>query len=227
MASALPIGSVALCIDVDADSETRPLYRYRQASVYPGLQQNVSLLRAHGAAATRSNVAALAAGANLRYLTGSGHGTADAFNDGFNRPIFRVGEYDPREVSGRIVHLLTCESAQTLGPDFVSNGCLAFFGYAVEFVYSPYPDLADLFFDADAEIDRALIAGRTAAEALAAAVTRFQVHTDWLEAQARRETDAYRKEVLLWTAMALEFNRDNLRGPTANDPTWGRPDVSL
>ncbi len=226
-AAATPIPAAVLCIDTDSDAETEPLFEYRQAHLYPELGASFTLVAAHGSDATRAKVSPLARNPSVRLITGSGHGTASAFNDAHNRPIFGVGEFDPREVTGKIVHFLACQTGLELGPDFVANGCRAYFGYDVDFVYSPFPDLADLFFDADSEIDRSLANGLTASEAHGAAVQRFQEHIDELEGRATRETDPARKDVLLWTATALEFNRDHLLGPREAGSQWGDPGAHL
>jgi hypothetical protein len=219
--------AAALCIDTDSDAETKPLFKYRKEQLYPGLAASLTMLAAHGSDATRAQVGPLARDPRVRLITGSGHGTANAFQDGHGRPIFAVGELDPREVSGKIVHLLACQTALQLGPDMITNGGQAFFGYDVDFVFSPFRDLAELFFDADAEIDRSLVSGLTAAAACAAAVERFQEHIDELDRRAAAETNPARKDVLLWTATALEFNRDHLLGPRAAGSPFGDPLAQL
>lgn len=218
-----PVGAAVLCIDTDADAETEPLFEYRKAKLYPGLAASLTLLSAHGSDATRTKVAPLARDPRVRLITGSGHGTAGEFKDGHNRPIFGAGALDPAEVSGKIVHLLACQTGLQLGPDLVANGCQAFFGYDVDFVFSPFRNLAELFFEADAEIDRALAQGLTAAEAHTAAVQLFQKHIDELDQRAETETSQAKKDVLLWTATALEFNRDHLLGPREAGSPLGDP----
>ena len=217
----------ALCIDANSDEDTRPLFIYRKARLYPELEQSLTLVALSGAGATREKVAAEAKGPNVRLITGSGHGTATAFNGAHSRALFVVGGFDPREVGGKIVHLLACQTGLQLGPDLVANGCDAFFGYDVDFAFSPFSDLAELFFDADSEIDRRLASGKTAAEAYAAAVARFDEHIDEVEERAAKEVNPARKDVLLWTAATLEFNRDHLLGPRQAGSPMGRPDATL
>lgn len=219
--AALP--AAALCIDTDADAETKPLFDYRKNQLYPGLAASLSLRSAHGSDATRAKVGPLARDPGVRLITASAHGTAGELQDSHHRPIFAAGEIDPREVSGKLVHFLACQTALALGPDIVTNGGQAFFGYDVDFVFSPFQDLAKLFFDADSEIDRSLANGLTAAEAHAAAVQRFREHIDDLERRAENETNPARKDVLLWTATALEFNCDHLLGPREAGSSFGDP----
>ena len=60
------------------------------------------------------------------------------------------------------MHFSSCETAANLGPDFVKNGCLAFFGYDEDFVFTMAD--RDIFFECDSEIDLAFADGLTAAE---------------------------------------------------------------
>jgi hypothetical protein len=74
--------------------------------------------------------------AGVVYLTGVGHGSYTTFTGHFYDAVFEVGNYSAAEPSGKIVHFLSCETAAHLGPDFVKNGCLAYFGYDEDFVFT-------------------------------------------------------------------------------------------
>jgi hypothetical protein len=94
------------------------------------------------------------------YVTGVSHGTSDSFTGDQDVPIFQTGSYGAGTFRGRIVHFLACNTALGLGRDIVSaGGAKAFFGYSGLFTW---PDdtsgqYSGLFFDCDAEIDRAVI----------------------------------------------------------------------
>jgi hypothetical protein len=80
---------------------------------------------------------------NVVYLTGVGHGFPNSYTGDNLDPIFSVGQFGSKEVSGKIVHFLSCETAATLGPAFVAKGCRAYFGYSDNFTYPP--SLAESF----------------------------------------------------------------------------------
>jgi hypothetical protein len=197
-------------VEIEANFEvvTQTAYKFRQKNVYPyiaarGLQVNPFV----GPMARRVYISPAVIQHGVVYITGVGHGSYDTFTGAQYDPIFHVGNYSPAEASGKIVHLLSCETAMTLGPDFVKNGCLAFLGYDENFTYDPKK--ADIFFACDAEIDFALADGATADQAYTRAVTAF----DNQAANARTGGKIY-------TANLLEYNRDHLRAP-ASGAQWG------
>jgi hypothetical protein len=151
-----------LGIDSSSGSLTKSLRDYREVNVYPYLifkGQVVS--KCQDATANRRCVAPKAKSHGVVFITGSGHGDDDSF-DGQTGPVFDFGAYDPKEVDGKIVHLLACSAAVKLGRDFVKKGCSAFFGYGSDLLF--YPDVHDVFCECDSEIDRAFADGLTAVE---------------------------------------------------------------
>lgn len=50
--------------------------------------------------------------------------------------LLKVGQYDPEEVKGKVVKLLSCLVGRKLGPDLVRNGASGFQGYTEEFVFA-------------------------------------------------------------------------------------------
>ncbi len=130
---------------------------------------------------------------------------------GYNfEPRYSVGAYEPGEVRGKIAHFLTCYSALQLGPDFVKNGCVAYIGYDDQFVFDP--GSADVFFECDGEIDRALADGLTVGDALARSKAMFAQRIEQLG-----DTLA---------ASQLAFNLAHLCSPVDN-PKWGDAQARL
>src|SRR5207249_2313497 len=98
----------------------------------------------------------------VAYLTGVGHGFPASYTGHYYDPIFPVGNYSAAEARGKIAHFLSCETARDLGPDFVKNGCLAYFGYDEDFVFTTAEQ--EVFFECDSAIDRAFAEGSNAAQ---------------------------------------------------------------
>ena len=114
-------------------------------------------------------------------ITGSGHGNSTYFLGNKDAAILHVDFDHSGEVKGRIVHLLSCRTAQGLGPALVSSGCIAFIGYDDNFLYDPR--YAKAFFECDCEIEFALMKGGTVEQAHSAAVEKFN---SYVRTYARR-----------------------------------------
>src|SRR5687768_3997260 len=111
---------IALAIDSNYEPVTEAACDYRNAHVYPALtSRGFRLEKLQGPLARRVYVAPAAARAEIDYLTGVGHGVYDTFTGHHGDAIFRTGSFSAAEVTGKIVHLLSCQTARDLGPDFV------------------------------------------------------------------------------------------------------------
>ncbi|KKN87047.1 hypothetical protein LCGC14_0263170 [marine sediment metagenome] len=137
-------------------------------------------------------------------IIGTGHGDVDVFTGQNEVVILEVGQYDPREIEGKIIKLLSCQTAEYLGPDLVKNGCVAFLGYTDDYVWVVDADLASRPWADDMAatslmpvVDglNALLDGKTAREA-------FEIELQGYLRNAEVEEDELIKAV-------LEFNRDN------------------
>lgn len=203
-----------IVIDSDSEVVTQACQDYRKSEVYPGLEQAGFTIEAFGGnAARRARIAPHLTKPDVRFLSGSGHGLERRFT-GFNgESILEIGQYDSNEPHGKIIHLLACLTAAELGSDLVKNGCTAFFGYDVVFMFPL--DTPELFLDCDAEIDFALAAGKTAGEAYSNAYDAFTSRMQQLLAAQRP-----------YLAAILEYNRDHLCGPSV-DTKWGDENAAL
>jgi len=210
----LSLDAVIIGIDANFEPITKAACDYRQKNVYPYLERKgFTVQHLRGAMARRSYVGPAARQANVHYITGLGHGSYDTFTGDFYDPVFSVGNYSPEESGGKIVHLLSCETARSLGPDFTQHGCRAYFGYDENFSFQP--DTADLFFECDAEIDLAIADGLTAADVIQRVRRVFDEHIAELRAQGSN-----------YKAATLEFDRDHLRSPADGNP-WGDSSAKL
>lgn len=197
-----------LAIDASFDAVSQAAAAYRQRHVYPYLaEQGFNIVRFQGPLARRYYAAPEARRLEVEYVTGAGHGAPNAFLGDYYDPILQVGDYSPAEVRGKIIHLLSCKTARELGRDFIAHGCRAFFGYDEDFIL--YLEEAELFLACDAEIDYAFAEGLTADEVYKRVRKKFDQHISELRAADR-----------LFTAAALEFDRDHLCAPVLSS-LWG------
>lgn len=75
-------------------------------------------------------------------IMGVGHGAEDAFTGQNEATILEVGKYNPREVKGKVIKLLSCQSGVKLGPDIIANGARCFMGYTDDYVWIMDQDFA-------------------------------------------------------------------------------------
>lgn len=200
-----------IAIDSNYATDIAAASAYREQNIYPYLQgKGYSLEQFFGPSARRGLVAGSDQDPEVKLLTGVGHGTSTSFM-GYNfEDIYAVGSYGKGEVAGKIAHFLSCNTASQLGPDFVSNGCLAFIGYDDNFMFDP--NSADVFFECDGEIDRALADGLNVGDAMARAKALF--------------TQRIGELGNTYAGSMLATNLACLRSPV-DGSQWGRVDVAL
>ena len=204
-------------IDSTHERVTLAACEYREKFVYPYIaRKGYAIEKCQGSLAKRIYVSPKAQQPGVAFLTGVGHGFDQTYTGQYWEPIFQVGNYSAAEVKGKIVHFLSCKTAMELGPDFVRNGCLAYFGYDEDFVFTTADQ--DVFFECDSEIDRAFADGLTAA----------QVYNRVKALFVQRAAD-FRAQGKQIEAATLESNLDCLRCPSSppGPNAWGDPDAKL
>jgi len=138
-------------------------------------------------------------------IIGVGHGDVDAFTGHNEALILEVGKYDPREVKGKVIKLLSCQTGVKLGPDLIRNGAASFAGYSDDYLWIMDADLASTPW-ADKEfagkclmpvIDglNALLDGKSSKKA-------FDTELEGYTKNAEVEEDELMRAL-------IEFNRDN------------------
>ncbi len=221
--SATAASPVVVAIDPNFDAFVSAACHYREQFVYPYLiSKGFAVDRYRGKDATRASVAAGGNHSDAVYITGVGHGGDDIFWGQYYDPIYEVGAYDPTESTGKIVHFLSCYNALGLGPDFVDNGCRAYFSYDDFFVLALVDTLDIYFYECDSEIDLAFADGLTAAQVYDRVKALFEQRVAELRATNSNAN---------WIAAGrLESNLAYLRCPTspavANSP-YGDPNATL
>ena len=167
--------SDVLAIDANWDVVTRYGRAFREKFIFdnfnaewPGHQLHELL----GPQAILSNVTADLQQNNVKYLSGMGHGLYDAFTGFKNKQIWHSDD-DLSQLSGTIVHLLSCQTGAVLGRSMVKQGTLAFWGYTVNFVFyrkdppppNPATDsLAEVFLKMDSIVDRGILSHKNAVD---------------------------------------------------------------
>jgi hypothetical protein len=210
---AVPI--VAVGIDSNWEPATLAAYQYREKHVYPHLaSKGYTIDKCQGPLARRIYVAPKAQQTGVVYLTGVGHGSYTTYTGHYYDPVFEVGNYSAAESSEKIVHFLSCETARDLGPDFVKNGCLAYFGYDEDFVFTVADQ--DTFFECDSEIDLAFADGLTADQVYDRAKKLFAQRAADFRAQGKQNE-----------AATLELDFDRLRCPSSGGSAWGDTKAKL
>lgn len=137
-------------------------------------------------------------------IIGMGHGDEEAFTGQYEAVILETSKYDPREVEGKVIKLISCDTGVALGPDLVRNGALSVQAYLDDYVWVCDADLASRpWADKIAAtslmpvIDglNALLDGRTSKEA-------FEIEREGYSKNALDEEDNLIKS-------CLEFNYNN------------------
>jgi len=135
----------------------------------------------------------------------TGHGSPDTITGQNEAVILEIGKYDPREIEGKVIKLLSCQCGVGLVPDLVANGAACAMGYRDDFVWVVDSDLASTPW-ADKEFAakclmpvvaglNVLLDGKTVQEAFATELAQYDCY-------AEIEEDELIKS-------CIEFNHDN------------------
>ncbi len=189
----------ATLVLADYDYPTRSASGFLLRYVLPRMEP----VQLYGPLTRRPLFAAVASFSDV--ILGMGHGLPDTFCGQRDGALLKVGAYQPREVAGKVIKLLSCQSGQELGPDVIAQGALAFQGYLDDYVWI-------------CDADKALTpwTDKLAALTILPVVAAMNALLDGATAQ-----EVYDTEQAGYNAMAAEtddelvractlFNRDNL-----------------
>ncbi len=118
-------------------------------------------------------------------IIGDGHGENDEYTAQGETVIWKVGQYNPREVQGKVIKLISCDTGAELGPDLVKNGALCFMGFDDDLIWiadsgyygKPWDDpYAKLCLMPVIDSLQALLDGKTCGEAMAIEQAGFQTN---------------------------------------------------
>lgn len=174
--------------------------------------------------ATRDTVLTTLRTEDPAYFFGFGHGNADVFT-GYQLDRI-ISTFDPESLQafrGRVVHLLSCSTAQRLGPALILNGARAYIGYigpaycAAAFVPYEHPAYYSIE-DCDFEWDRALASGLTVRQAWGRVQTKYNEWVEWW----RESDDPLAEEAI----QCLLWNLNVTRCPV-HDDAYGDPEATI
>ena len=204
--------NVIVQADANSDSATEKLYAGRVEFYGFLTTKDFSRVRLKGTKFTSDAVNAALQQPGVRYFTASAHGRPSYILGGDGHEVLWVGRYPPGAANGKAFHLLACNSGATLGPDLVSKGATAFFGYNAPFQLLVGEKYGFIF--CDSVVDYQLVEGKTAGEAQSAAVAQFNRQIIAFENQGKHNA-----------AVILQQDLDMFVGP--NDAGYGNPDARI
>lgn len=169
--------ATVVAIEQDYDLTLRYCQAFRTVYVYShgalsGADPPHMLVTCFNENATQAAILAAVQGDDVRFITGSGHGTYDRFTGQGGVTIWDTSISPPRHVQGMLVHLLSCQAGGLLGLLFVASGAHAFWGYSADFTFYCHRVIpanlsedayAKPFFLLDAIIDLGILNGYDAA----------------------------------------------------------------
>lgn len=206
---------VALSICCEYDEFPGIVAAFREEKLYPQLRNlGMDIRECHGARASIQYDLEHVSSPDVIFIMGAGHGRNNRFLGDQGEPVFQVGCYSPEHVNGRIVHLNSCWTALKLGPDFVKNGCLAFFGYNEQF-FIPGTAGFDEALECDGEIDLAFAEGLDAEAVYQRVMAKYDEVMEQLARQGEYGAIEY-----------LRDNRDALCAPSVGSQ-WGQTTARL
>ncbi len=164
----------------------------------------------HGDDAIGSQFTGATQSLNPSLVVGCGHGGPDTYTgqyiEGSGYSVL-LTTANAGLMAGRVVYLLSCSTAQNLGPGMISQGAVAYAGYNQDFVWtvidpsSPATDrLAAPFGKAGTMFPKVLVGGKIVRDARAKAIETFNQEI----ARWEGSTDPYAREVVKW----LIWDRD-------------------
>lgn len=174
------VRSIALFCENSTDSITKYAADYRIKHVHSVFKaKGFVVVALSGVDDNAYNFTMQAKNRRVVYLGGIGHGAPDCYTGHMNQPLLRVGFYDPAVVRGKVIHLLSCQTAKALGPDTVRNGARAYAGYFENFTFvydnpaTPINEM-DLFWKADSTFDIVMANGGTVEQAHLATIAAYK-----------------------------------------------------
>jgi len=137
------------------------------------------------------------------YFYGFGHGNVGRFTGDSEEDIFNTNECG--KLANRNVYLLSCLTANQLGPAIVKAGAKAYAGFNISWTWitssgadgDPYDDTyAHGFYESSNELWNALVDGKTMREAVQASIDKYNEWIDYWYYD--NPEDPYSQEAMKW-----------------------------
>lgn len=201
-----------ICIDSEHDEAAEIVANWRRSNLYPlihDMGENPIILQGNMAERRYFKTSLLENG--KCFVSGSGHGTYKEYLATSGKPLLEVDEFEDDEVEGKIIHLLSCNTAFRLGRNVVEKGCLAFLGYDKIFSF-PEDEYHDEFMFPDKELVLKVCEGITVGE----------VHEHVLGAYDAMIATLKSNGASPYYVQLMAMNKDFFCSPAKSDK-WGNP----
>ena len=159
-----------LLVDANgADKQTEFVFQCRNMYVYPDVKFSEKLVGKNEA--IKEKFISKLKDSNLKLISVGGHGNNDrvygyvALPNSHPMPILFTNDVTKELATGKIFHIVACNTANDLGPALVSNGAIAFIGYNKPFRIIPESQYKRMF-KPDCTIVQQLIKGKTVNQAV-------------------------------------------------------------
>jgi len=154
----------AVFFETDSDSTTQSVHSARRKvlrsnAAYPEYQLFA------GNAHYSDMQSTYARAGTLNLISAMGHGAPDEFTGQWGTTLYDMTNSKNTNYTFRnaIVHLFSCDCAQSLGPFLINSGAKAFIGYLNPVTVPNTQSVVDEFVKVAAEIDRSILLGDSSA----------------------------------------------------------------
>jgi hypothetical protein len=128
--------NIVLFCENTTDEITKHAAEYRMKYVHPVFKsKGFIVLALYGADDVRARFAPIASNKRVVYISGVGHGSPSKYTGHMGNALLKASSYDTKEVRSKVIQLLSCQTAQRLGPDLIRKGASAFAGYYENFTF--------------------------------------------------------------------------------------------
>ncbi len=171
--------NIVLFCENTTDELTAHAAKYRLKNVHPLFKsKGFIVLALYGVDDVRARFSPIAKNKRVVYIAGVGHGSPSKYTGHMGNTILKTCSYDVDEVKGKVIQLLSCQTAQGLGPDLIRKGARAFAGYHENFTFvfdqpETTIDEMELFWKCDSMWDIIMADGQTAESAHYAAINAY------------------------------------------------------
>lgn len=171
--------NIALFCENTTDELTRHAAKYRLKHIHNAFKSSgFMVISLEGSDDIRARFSSIARNNRVVYIAGVGHGSPSKYTGHLGDTILKVCSYNPDEVKGKVIQLLSCQTAQRLGPDMVRKGASAYAGYDEDysFIFDQPGTAIDemaLFWKCDGMWDLMMACGHTAEKAHQATINAY------------------------------------------------------
>ncbi len=161
------------------DSATKMAHDWRKGNVYKDIYEKAGFKVILISQSSKSKLEEALKTYNVTHITGCGHGSPTVYT-GYQQAVVLSSSDSAllAKLQGKHIHLLSCLTAQKLGPAMMQKGAASYCGYVPSFYFTWKS--ANEFFKADAALDKAFSQGKNAPQAYQETIQAFNELIDYL-----------------------------------------------